>query len=88
MCRTTVGELDQSVVNSLIREEFSTFHGACGYEINRLVDINHTKATQPLLSGEFGGHRPPLQFAQPREQLFVNVVETSVTENNHDIFFF
>jgi hypothetical protein len=55
MCRTVVSELDQRFMNGCMCEEFSTFLRACSYEINRLVDKNYVKPTQPLLSGEFGG---------------------------------
>ena len=33
----------------------------------------------------FGGHRPPLQRREPREQFLVNAVKAAVAENRHDV---
>src|SRR6202162_5883283 len=88
MCWTVVGEVDQSFMNGGICEQFSAFVRACSNEINWRVDENRLETIQSLLSGEFGGHRPPLQISEFGQQLFVDVVEAAITEHHHDIFLF
>src|SRR5438132_9609524 len=85
VCRTFFSKANKTFVDGLIGKNSATVSRAGSNKINGRSYVDPLKSIEPLLS-IFRGHRPPLQlFAQPRQQLLVDIIKSPIAENRDDV---
>jgi hypothetical protein len=81
----SVCEFGKGIMDRSFRQAFGPINDAGGNEINRRTNKDSFKSVHMRNAACFGGHRLPLQYAQPVQQLLVNPVEAAVAEHRHDV---